>query len=75
MQSHANIIDTTVDDFLPRMHTHAMTKSKRKATEKPRHLQVRVSPRLYMQVDHARGKLPRQAWVTAAIEAAIKAAP
>ncbi len=50
------------------MHIEGMAKTKRKPVDKLRHVQVRLSTRLYMALDHLRGPISRQKWIEAQIE-------
>ena len=50
-----------------RMHSTGMKPTKK---EKPRHLQVRLTPRVYAAVNKARGELTRQKWALAVLEKA-----
>lgn len=50
---------------------HCMRMAKTKESE-VRHLQVRLTPRLYAAVDRARGPMTRQQWAVAAFEKATK---
>jgi hypothetical protein len=68
--SHAKEIDTALDEFSDCIHCMHMAKTKKTPV---RHLQVRLSPRLYMAVDRLRGPKTRQVWVVGLIEEAVRA--